>query len=92
MGALISASECEAAVTLAEDQGASVHALVETGSTQTLVHQTLIRSRGLLEAEWVEVGCVYGDMNKYPIVVLLIKIKGKMHKIKAAVSLGLLHL
>lgn len=36
-------------------QGGTSHALVDTGCTQTLVHQSLVHPGALLEAEWVEV-------------------------------------
>lgn len=39
----------------------------------------------------MEVKCVHGDLHKYPIVPLLLKYKGKMHRLKAAVSPRLSH-
>lgn len=72
-------------------QGAICQALVDTGCTQNLVHQNLVRPGALLEAEWVKVKCVHGDIHKYPIVQLLLKLKAKTHKIKAAVSLNMSH-
>uniref|UniRef100_A0A669EMK6 CCHC-type domain-containing protein n=1 Tax=Oreochromis niloticus TaxID=8128 RepID=A0A669EMK6_ORENI len=51
-------------------RGAIRHALVDTGCMQTLVHQSLVRPGALLEAEWVEVKCVHGDIHRYPIVPL----------------------
>lgn len=39
----------------------------------------------LLEAGWVEVWCVHGDIHKCPIVPLSIKSKDKTHRIKTAV-------
>lgn len=62
-------------------QGGIRHALVDTGCTQTLVHQSLVRPGALLEADWVEVKCVHGDVHKYPIVPLLLKYKGKTHSV-----------
>lgn len=38
----------------------------ETGCTQILVHQTLVRPRALLEAEWVEIRCVHGMSINIP--------------------------
>lgn len=72
-------------------QGAICHALVDTGSRQNLVHQHLVHPGALLEAEWVKVKCVHGDIHKYPIVQLLLKLKAKTHKIKAAVSSNMSH-
>lgn len=42
--------------------------------------------RALLEAELVKVKCGHGDVHEYPIVPLLIKFKGGMHIVNAAVS------
>lgn len=53
------------------------YALVDTGCTQTLVYQSLFRPKALLDAEWVEVKCVHGDVRKYPVVSLLLIFKGK---------------
>lgn len=38
------------------------------GCVQTLVHQTLIWPRALLEAEWVEIRFEHGDIQKFPVV------------------------
>ncbi|XP_026003826.1 uncharacterized protein LOC113009615 [Astatotilapia calliptera] len=72
-------------------RGGIRQALVDTGCTQTLVHQSLVRPGALLEAEWVEVRCVHGDVHRYPIVPLLLKYKGKTHRVTAAVSPRLSH-
>lgn len=72
-------------------QGGIHQALVDMGCTQTLVHQTLIRTRELLEAEWVELSCVHGDIHEHPIVQLQIKYKGKTHRVKAGVNPQLTH-
>lgn len=40
---------------------------------QNLVNQTLVWPRALLEAKWVEVRCLHGDMHKYAIEPLQIK-------------------
>lgn len=65
-------------------QGGIHQALVDTGCTQTLVHQTLIRTRELLE--WVEVSCVHGDIHEHPIVQLQIKYEGRTHRVKAGAT------
>lgn len=58
------------------------YVLVSMGCMQTLVCQSLVHPRALLKAEWVEVKCVHGDTHKYPIVPLILKYKGKTHRIK----------
>lgn len=65
---------------------ALVSTLVDMGWMQTLVHQSLVCPSSLLEAEWVEVKCVHGDVHRYPIVPLLLKFWGKTHTVQAAVS------
>lgn len=40
------------------------------GTSAGSAHQTLIRPRALLEAEWLEVRCVHADIYKYPLVLL----------------------
>lgn len=72
-------------------QGGIRHALVDTGCTQTLAHQSLVRPGALLEAEWVEVKCVHSDIHRYPVVSLVLKFKGKKHRVKAVVSPRLWH-
>uniref|UniRef100_A0A669B7F8 Integrase catalytic domain-containing protein n=1 Tax=Oreochromis niloticus TaxID=8128 RepID=A0A669B7F8_ORENI len=72
-------------------RGGIRHALVDTGCTQTLVHQSLVRPGALLEADWVEVKCVHGDVHRYPIVPLLLKYKGKTHRVSPVVSPRLSH-
>lgn len=67
-------------------QGCISHALVDTGCTETLVHKSLVRPGALLEAEWVEVRCVHGDIHKNPVASLLLKFRGKTHRLNPAVS------
>lgn len=72
-------------------QGGIRHALVDMGCTQILVHQSLVRPGALLEAEWVEVKCVHSDIHRYHVVSLVLKFKGKKHRVKAVVSPRLWH-
>lgn len=43
--------------------------MVDLGSKRTLLHKNLVGLGAVLEAEWVEVRCVQGDIYKYPIVL-----------------------
>lgn len=43
---------------------------VNSGCTQSVVHQTLIWPGALADAEWVEVMCLYVNIYKYSIVLL----------------------
>ncbi|KAK0156653.1 hypothetical protein N1851_000130 [Merluccius polli] len=60
-------------------QGADVAdvALLDSGSCQTLIHQSLVRPGALLEASWVEIKCVHGDVHKYPFLTIEICFQGK---------------
>lgn len=60
---------------------------MDSGWTQILVHQSLVQP-GALEAEWVEVKCVYGDTS---ILWCRFCYKGKTQGVKAAVGQRLLH-
>ena len=72
-------------------QGGVHQAMVDSGCQQSLIHQNLVRPGALLEASWVEIRCVHGDIHRYPIVLVQIKYKGKTHSVKAAVSSRLAH-
>ncbi|XP_069381335.1 uncharacterized protein [Paralichthys olivaceus] len=61
-------------------------ALLDTGCNQTMIHQRLVRTGALMEASWVKVRCVHGDIHEYPVVTLLISYKGKKHRVEAGVS------
>lgn len=52
-------------------------AIVDSGCTQTLVHQTLVWPGALLKVEWVEVKYMHGDIHKYPTVLPDKKRSGK---------------
>ena len=72
-------------------QGGTHQAMVDSGCMQSIVHQNLIRPGALLEAGWVDIRCVHGDIHRYPVVPVEIRYKGKKHSVKAAVSSRLAH-
>ncbi|XP_059210478.1 uncharacterized protein LOC131989303 [Centropristis striata] len=72
-------------------QGGTHQAMVDSGCTQSIVHQNLIRPGALREAGWVDIRCVHGDIHRYPVVPVEIRFKGKKHSVKAAVSSRLTH-
>ncbi|XP_051815566.1 uncharacterized protein LOC110961245 isoform X1 [Acanthochromis polyacanthus] len=72
-------------------QGGVHQAMVDSGCEQSQIHQNLVRPGALVEASWVRIRCVHGDVHKYPIVPVEIIFKGKKHVIKAAVSSRLAH-
>jgi len=72
-------------------QGGTHQALMDTGCNQTMIHQRLVRPGALIEASWVKVRCVHGDIHQYPEVTLDISYKGKKHRVRAGVSTRLTH-
>ncbi|KAM9766884.1 uncharacterized protein ACNS7B_017333 [Menidia menidia] len=72
-------------------QGGTHQAMVDSGCTQSMVHQSLVRPGALLEAGCVDIMCVHGDVHRYPVVPVEIRYRGKKHSIKAAVSPRLAH-
>ncbi|KAM4562630.1 uncharacterized protein PAE49_011040 [Odontesthes bonariensis] len=72
-------------------QGGTHQAMVDSGCMQSMIHQNLIRPGALIEASWVDIKCVHGDIHRYPVVSVEILYKGKKHSVKAAVSSRLVH-
>ncbi|KAM9717937.1 uncharacterized protein ACNS7B_021418 isoform 1-T1 [Menidia menidia] len=72
-------------------QGGTHQAMVDSGCTQSMVHQSLVRPGALLEAGCVDIMCVHGDVHRYPVVPVEIRHRGKKHNLKAAVSPRLAH-
>uniref|UniRef100_A0A671V8A1 Integrase catalytic domain-containing protein n=1 Tax=Sparus aurata TaxID=8175 RepID=A0A671V8A1_SPAAU len=56
-----------------------------------MIHQHLVRPGALLEASWVMVRCVHGDIHDYPVVALEMYFKVKKHRVRAGVSTRLTH-
>ena len=72
-------------------KGGVHQALVDSGCTQSIIHQDLVRPGALVEASWVDVRCIHGDIHRYPVVPVEIRYRGKNHRIQAAVSSRLAH-
>uniref|UniRef100_A0A8P4KG28 Gypsy retrotransposon integrase-like protein 1 n=1 Tax=Dicentrarchus labrax TaxID=13489 RepID=A0A8P4KG28_DICLA len=72
-------------------QGGIHRAMVDSGCTQSIIHQNLVRPGTLVEASWVDIRCVHGDIHRYVVVPVEIRYKGKKHTVKAAVSSRLTH-
>ena len=58
-------------------RGSTHQALMDTGCMQTMIHESLVRPGALLEAQYVKVKCVHGDIHKYPLVPIEIRCRGK---------------
>lgn len=67
-------------------QGIMHQALLDSRSSQTLIHQSLVRPKALVDVSWVTIGCIHEDLHDYPLVTLEISHQGLKHRIKAAVS------
>lgn len=63
-------------------QGRTRQAMVDSGYTQTLVYQNLVRSGVLVEAIFMEVRYVHGDIDKSLIVPLEMRYSGKCIKLR----------
>ncbi|KAM9703301.1 uncharacterized protein ACNS7B_002035 isoform 1-T1 [Menidia menidia] len=71
-------------------QGGTHRAMVDSGFTQSMVHQNLVRPGALLVG-CVDIMCAHGDVHRYSVVPVEIRYKGKKHSIKGAVSPRLAH-
>ena len=60
--------------------------LLDTGCSQTLVHQELVPEYKLKEGEAVAICCAHGDTVLYPLAEVTMEIEGKPIEIEAAVS------
>jgi len=59
-------------------------ALLDQGSS--LIHQSLVRPEAMVDVSWVRIGCIYGDLQDYPLLSLEICHQGKKHNVKAVIS------
>jgi len=62
-------------------QGGIHQALLDSGNSQTLIHQSLVRPE---DASWMRVWCIHGDVHDYPLVTLENRHQGKMHNVRYA--------
>ncbi|XP_062418320.1 uncharacterized protein LOC134129059 [Pungitius pungitius] len=72
-------------------QGGIRQAMMDSGCSQSMIHQSLVRPGALVEASRVRIRCVHGDIHEYPIVSVELRFKGKKYRIKVAVSSHLTH-
>ena len=66
--------------------GEAVKALVDTGSSQTLVHQSLIPLEECRVQPPVKVCCVYGDVKSYPTAEIFLTVSGQTFFMSVAVA------
>lgn len=60
--------------------------LLDTGSSQTLVHQELVPESQFKDGEAVAIRCAHRDTVLYPLVEVTMEVEGKPIKVEAAIS------
>lgn len=45
-------------------------ALLDSESSQTLIHQSLVQPEMPVDAAWVRIWSIHGDLHDYPLVTL----------------------
>ena len=71
--------------------GRPVRALLDTGSTQTLVRPFLVDQPDMLRGGRVRVCCVNGDEHEYPTADIWVKVHDQTYRLKAGIVKGLSH-
>ena len=67
-------------------QGGVHRAMVDSGCMHSMIHQNLVLPGALVEACWVKIKCVHGDIHKYPLVTVEIRHKGKSIKSRSRLA------
>ncbi|KAG1936463.1 zinc finger and SCAN domain-containing protein [Pimephales promelas] len=71
--------------------GQSAKALVDTGSSQTLVQDSLVSEDEYITQESLKVCCVHGEVREYPIAENYLTVQGQTFLLHVAVASQLLH-
>ena len=71
--------------------GRPVRALLDTGSTQTLVRPYLVGRPDMPKGGRVRICCVNGDEHEYPTAEICVKVQGQTYRLKAGIVKGLSH-
>lgn len=71
--------------------GQSTVALLDTGSTQTLVQPHLVEAHEALGERKLRVCCVNGDEHTYPVAEVCVEVGGQAYRLAAGVVKGLSH-
>ncbi len=66
--------------------GQSAKALVDTGSTQTLVHDSLVPEDEYMTQNFSKVCCVHGEIREYPTAEIYLTVQGQTYLLHVAVS------
>ncbi|KAG1936368.1 gag-pol fusion protein [Pimephales promelas] len=71
--------------------GQSAKALVDTGSSQTLVQDSLVSEDEYITQESLKVCCVHGEVREYPIAEIYLTVQGQTFLLHVAVASQLPH-
>lgn len=66
--------------------GQSAKALVDTGSTQTLIHNSLVPEDEYSTQNAIKVCCVHGEVREYPTAEIYLTVQGQTFLLHVAVS------
>ncbi|XP_040923722.1 uncharacterized protein LOC121201710 [Betta splendens] len=69
-----------------EIDGRALQALIDTGSTQTLVRRQYVPPHAISTDDTIPVCCVHGDERTYPIAEVYIKVDGQMYLLKVGIT------
>lgn len=66
--------------------GENLRALIDTGSTQTLVQRKYVPANAICTLETVPICCVHGDEKHYPTADIYLEIEGQMYLLNVGVA------
>ncbi|XP_038133737.1 uncharacterized protein LOC119778540 [Cyprinodon tularosa] len=66
--------------------GHEINALIDTGSTQTLVHKNHVPTNCICPSETISVRCVHGDEKSYPTADMFVEVQGAPYLLKVGVA------
>ncbi|XP_054907856.1 uncharacterized protein LOC129373795 [Poeciliopsis prolifica] len=66
-------------------EGQKVKALIDTGSTQTLVHRRYVPPHIICTSETIPICCVHGDEKQYPTADIYMRVQGHVYLLKVGV-------
>lgn len=73
-------------ITTVTINGKKIRALVDTGSTQTLVHRRYVPINTICTMETIPICCVHGDEKHYPTADLYIEVQGQPFLLSVGVA------
>ncbi|XP_041840373.1 uncharacterized protein LOC121639280 [Melanotaenia boesemani] len=66
--------------------GKKIKALIDTGSTQTLVHRQYVPNNKVCTFETIPICCVHGDEKLYPTADIFIEVQGQSYLLNVGVA------